>query len=265
MFHFPHHLLITFCLYSEQGRSCRPCPELYSAQWNQHKALFITLHAGCNRIVKTLKKVVWNSGVYSPWKCVPLLLHFDIRPLIKGQTRRKISTLLNQLPLLRMQTFRDIATYWATPQEFNPQPVVVMRTILHALCNVIGLYQGRLCPRRHGALTAGAAEVGGVAAQSPGPWHEPPPPASTHLLSQEGNTGGKMKACWATGNGALQEWEACPEVYFSLPLNNKPLCTHMPARFFPLLFCLFAGLQGIATLLTIYSHLFLQSATLTHK
>lgn len=93
----------------------------------------------------------------------------DIRPLIKGQTRRKISTLLNQLPLLRMQTFRDIATYWATPQEFNPQPVVVMRTILHALCNVIGLYQGRLCPRRHGALTAGAAEVGGVAAQSPGP------------------------------------------------------------------------------------------------
>lgn len=44
-----------------------------------------------------------------------------------------------------------------------------------------------------------------------------PPP-----LTGKGNTGGKMKACWATGNGALQEWEACLEVYFSLLLTTNP-------------------------------------------
>ena len=114
-----------------------------------------------------------------------------------------------------------------------------MRTILHALSSGIGLYQGRLCPRRQGALMAGAAEFGGVAAQIPGPWHEKTPTFGLHPPHQEGNTGGKMKACWATGNGALQEWEACPEVYFSLPPNNKLLCTHMQATFFPFFFFFF--------------------------
>lgn len=54
-------------------------------------------------------------------------------------------------------------TFWPLPQECNLGPVEVMRAVLHTLSRGIGLYQGRLCPRRHSTLmaAAAAAEAGG--------------------------------------------------------------------------------------------------------
>lgn len=82
-----------------------------------------------------------------------------------------------------------------------------------------GLYQGWPCPTRPKALVAGAVQVGGVAGLKPMRQNSPPPPASSLVLSQELSTGRKMKACWTTGSGELQEWEACPSLLH--------LCAHM--------------------------------------
>lgn len=82
-----------------------------------------------------------------------------------------------------------------------------------------GLYQGWPCPMRPKALVAGAVVVGGVAGLKPMRQNSPPPPASSLVLSQELSTGRKMKACWTTGSGELQEWEACPSLLH--------LCAHM--------------------------------------
>lgn len=82
-----------------------------------------------------------------------------------------------------------------------------------------GLYQGWPCPTRPKALVAAAVEVGGVAGLKPMRQNSPPPPASSLVLSQERCTGRKMKACWTTGSGELQEWEACPSLLH--------LCAHM--------------------------------------
>ena len=66
-----------------------------------------------------------------------------------------------------------------------------MRTILHAPSNRGCLYQGRLCPRRHWALRAGAAEVGSsktwpMTQNTPSSGiHPSPPPWEEHWRENE--------------------------------------------------------------------------------
>lgn len=66
-----------------------------------------------------------------------------------------------------------------------------------------------------GALTAVVARAGGQ--RSPARTLKTPRPLPpTYTVSLEALTGGRMKGCWATGNGALQVWELC------LPLSGRP-------------------------------------------
>lgn len=115
-----------------------------------------------------------------------------------------------------------------------------MRTIFHALSNEIGLYQGRLCPRRHRALTAGAAEVGVAATRSPGLWHETPhlqpPPTSSHGKGQHWRENESMLSDrqWCTPRMRGMSWSL-----LQFTLNHKPLWTGIYAGFFTCLWCLF--------------------------
>lgn len=94
-----------------------------------------------------------------------------------------------------------------------PQPVVVMRVFLQVLSNWTWPLS-RQALSQEAASSHGQSSRGGWCGSSK-PWpltRRAPSLAST----LERNTRGKMKACWSTGSGALQEREAHFKVYYRL-------------------------------------------------
>lgn len=190
--------------------------------WNQHKALFLSGNYITHRTVS--EEGHWGSevvaNIYSPWKCFPRLVR-DFLHIQKTSNHRLKENQEEKHPPCLMWTncsycgckYYRHCHLLADPTRIYP--LTCSSNEDHSPCaeqwnwSLSRQALSQEARRSHGRSSRG---------WRPKPWPmtlNPPTPLPAYTPSQEGNTGGKMKACWATGHGALQEWELCPEVYLS--------------------------------------------------